>query len=153
MRRSAVAALTGLLLLVLAPGARADCAADPTTISFHRMIAIGKTGEPSFPVMLLGRVVGIKDLGGGRGGDSIAKLAVGAHPTTAWAPLVARIPFYKPPPRTSIVPNLEFHRGELFVVLAERQPDRTYRSDGPCGRSRELRSANFHRLLDFAERQ
>ena len=136
-----------------APSAQAACSGDPTTISFPRMIVIGETGESSHPVMLIGRVVAIKDLGGGRGGDSIARIAVAAHPTTRWAPLVARVPFWMPPPRVGLSENLEFHKGERFVVIADRNRDGTYASDGACGHTRDVRVGQFNRLLDLAEEQ
>jgi hypothetical protein len=145
-----VSALLAAVVAGSAPAAYADCAADPTDISFHRMIVIGETGDAHFPVMLIGRVVVIKDLGGGRGGDSIAKIAVAAHPTTTWAPLVARVPFWKPPPGVSGSPILAFHKGERSVVIASRNNDRTYDSDGACGQTRAVRSGHFHRLLDLA---
>jgi hypothetical protein len=152
-RFAIVCSLVFSAIAVAAPAAQAACATDPTTISFHRMIVIGKTGESNYPVMLIGRVVAIKDLGGGRGGDSTARIAVAAHPTTNWAPLVARVPFWKPPPRLWVSENLEFHKGERFVVIADRNRDGTYASDGACGHTRDVRVGQFNRLVDLAERQ
>jgi hypothetical protein len=117
------------------------------------MIVTGQTGDARYPVMLIGTAVLIRDLGGGRGGDSIAKIAVAAHPTSSWAPLVARVRFWRPPPGVGVSDNLAFHAGERYVVVASRNDDRTYDSDGACGQTREVRKGQFHRLIDLARKR
>jgi hypothetical protein len=81
--------IAALLLPLMATTAGAACAADPDALSFRQMIAQGRTGVDGFPIMFLGKVVRTKDLGGGPGGATIAKLAVAAHPV-GYAPLVSR---------------------------------------------------------------
>ena len=101
--------------------------------------------------MLLGKVVTTEDAGGERGGDTIAKLAVAAHPVD-FAPLVARVHFYNPPPRVSIPGNFLFRDGHKYVVIARRLDNGSFRFDSVygCGQTQKVGNERFRHLLSLA---
>ena len=140
-------------LLVGPPAAQALCAADPDALTFRQMIKQGTTGQEGYPVMILGAVVTIKDLGGRPGsGAAIAKLAVAAHPVGS-APLVSRVHFLRPAPNVGVEDNLEFHPGKRYVVIASPRPDGSFDPDGGCGQTRAVTALRFRRLVALAKEQ
>lgn len=130
--------------------ARAACAADPDDISFKQMIRRGTTNDDYFHRMIIGRVVTIRDPGD-EGGDAVAVVAVGAHPT-GFVPLVARVHFYKPPPGTGISENIEYAPGERWVIIARHKHDGSYAHDGGCGQTRRLTTDRFRQLTRLAQK-
>jgi len=151
MGRRILLPLVPLLLSALfAPTpASAACAADPDALTFRQMILQGRTGVRHYPILMLGKVVATKDLGGDPGGRTIAKTAIAAHPV-GWAPLVARIRFWRDPPGVGTEDNLEFHAGRLYGVVARHRDDGSFKGDGACGRTRRLGKNRFERLVALA---
>ena len=130
--------------------ARLSCAADPNDLSYRQMIRQHKTGEKAYPVMFLGQVVVIKDLGGKPRGKTIAKLAVAEHPV-GFAPLVSRVHFERPD-KGEVVPGLfEFHKRERYVVIADRRRDGTFDISQLCGRTSSVDRQQFRSLIQFAQ--
>ena len=148
-----VSLVVGVLarLLLAAPGpARAACAADPDARSFRRMIMSGDTDDPEYPSMILGTAIRIRDLRGGPGGTTIAKIAVAATPIGR-APFISRVRFYRPEPGTGVSENSEFHRGHWYVVIARHRATGGFGFDGACGRTRAASHRYVRRLARFAE--
>jgi hypothetical protein len=129
--------------------AQAACAADPDALTFRQMIQQGQTGS-DYDVMILGKAIRIRDVGGGRGGRTIAKLAVAETPAGS-APLISRIYFYRPPPGSVISENFEFHRGKWYVVIAAHRARGGFAFDGACGQTQSVSRERFHRLVRLAE--
>jgi hypothetical protein len=129
--------------------ARLSCAADPNDLSFRQMIRQHKTGEKGYHVMFLGVVVDIKDVGGKPRGKTIAKLAVAEHPV-GFAPLVSRVHFDRPD-KGEVIPGLfEFHKGERYVVIADRRRDGTFDVSQLCGRTWSVGQKRFRSLIQFS---
>jgi hypothetical protein len=136
--------------LVVGPAAEAACAVDPNALTFREMIKKGKTGQRDRDTLILGRVVAIKDLEPGKGGDKLAKLAVAESPV-GYSPLVARVHFWKPEPGDGIPSeNFVYHRRGFYVVVADRLRDGTFEDDVPCGQTRQLTHDRFWNLVRFA---
>ncbi|HVF08867.1 MAG TPA: hypothetical protein VNC60_09845 [Actinomycetota bacterium] len=100
MVRHVIAAGTVLLMwatiLMLGPTAAGlSCVPDDDALSFHEMIDQGTTGKVGYPVMILGVVRSLKDLGGDPdGGRTIARLEVVEHPV-GYAPHESRVRFFR----------------------------------------------------------
>ena len=153
MRKKVVSTLLGSLLVTsvaLPTPATAACVADPGALPFRQMILQGRTGVNGYRILLLGQVAAIKDLGGKKGGWTIAKLAVAAHPA-GWGPLVSRVRFWRNPPGVSSGENLDFHTGRRYAVVARHREDGAFRSDGACGQTSELSHERFLRLVELAD--
>lgn len=144
------ATLLSALVVVTAPSAAALCAADPTKLSFSEMITKDKTGQRPYDTLVFGKVVAIKDLEPGRGGDKLAKLAVAEVPV-GHARFFVRVAFYKPPPQGPYIEdNLVYRQHAFYGVLAKRQKDGTWVDDAGCGQTRQLARKHFWTLVRFA---
>ncbi len=151
MRRPLLALLMAVAAtLPAAPVAQAACAADPDALTFHQMIEQGQTGVEDYDVMILGKAIQIRDLGGGRGGRTVAKLAVAATPAGS-APLLTRVYFYREPPRVQSSDNFEFHRGRWYVVIAAHRDGGGFDFDGACGQTQRVSRDRFRSLVRLAE--
>jgi hypothetical protein len=151
IRRPLLALLmTAAATLPGAPAAQAACAADPDALTFHQMIEQEQTGDQDYDVIILGKAIRIRDAGGGRGGTTIAKLAVAATPAGS-APLLTRVYFYREPPGVQSSENFEFHRGRWYVVIAAHRGGGGFDFDGPCGRTQGVSHDRFRRLVRLAE--
>ena len=155
MRRRPLIAAIVLVLLVAgtalwaAPPAVAACAEDPDALALREMIDADTTGEPRFPLLILGRVVGHRDLGGDpRGGDTIARVEVVEHPV-GYGPRVARVRFWKAPPGVGAGENLELTIGGRYGLVARQRDDGTFGFDGACGESRRLNHDRFRELVRY----
>ena len=102
------------------------------------MIEQGETGDDGYDVMIIGKAIKIRDESGGRGGTTIAKLAVAATPAGS-APLLTRVYFYRPPPSVAVSENFEFHRGRWYVVIAAHRKGGGFDFDGACGQTRSVK--------------
>jgi hypothetical protein len=141
-------------LVLPSPSTHAACAADPNALSFRQMIVKQTTGNRTFPLMFLGTVRRISDVGGQPGGDTIARIDVAQHPV-GFAPAVARVHFWTPPPMTGAGTGAEdnflFKRHRRYVVVADRTAHGSFIFDGGCGQTRWVRSDDrFHRLVRLA---
>lgn len=143
---ASAAALAPIAMAV--PYAHAACAA-PDALPLRKMIAQGTTGDDRFDVMFLGRVVRVRDLGGDRGGDAIARFRVREHPVR-FAPHRSKVRFWRPGPRLSVSDNFEFHRGHRYAVVGHRRSNGVFRFDGACGRTSELSKRGMWRLIRLA---
>lgn len=143
--------LTAATLVVPSTPANALCALDPDDLSLRQMIKQGTTGERQ-RTLFLGKVVSIKDVDPGRGGDKIAKLAVAESPV-GYAPLVARVHFWKPPPGTAVEDNLVYHRRGFYAVVANRLDDGSFNDDAPCRHTRQVTRTRFWDLVELARDQ
>jgi hypothetical protein len=148
--------LAAVLLSIVALSGGAVAAAcpppSPDALTFRQMIRRHTTGDPDFPIMILGKVVVVKDLGGGPRGKAIARLAVAAHPT-GFAPLVARIRFYRPKlsdPGAFIYER--FRVGHHAVVIASRRGNGSFDIVKACGPSSEVGRHRLRRLVRLARR-
>jgi hypothetical protein len=131
---------------MMASPAGASCAYDPDVLSIRQMIVQGITGSDRFDVLFLGRVVRLRDLGGGEGGPMIARLRVREHPVGS-APRRARVRFWKPPPGEAVSDNFEFRRGLRYAVVAHRRDNGVFLFDGACGQTRRLSRERMRRLI------
>jgi hypothetical protein len=131
---------------MLASSASASCAYDPDALSIRQMIVQGTTGSERFDVLFLGRVVRLRDLGGGQGGPMIARFRVREHPV-GFAPRGARVRFWKPPPGEAVSDNFEFRRGLRYAVVAHRRDNGVFLFDGACGQTTRLSRERMRRLI------
>lgn len=129
-----------------APPAGADCGSDPDALSIKQMIVQGTTGSEHFDVLFLGRVIRLRDLGGGKGGPMIATFRVREHPV-GFAPNRSRVRFWRPPPGTGVSSNFEFEPGHRYAVVAHRRTDGAFNFDGECGQTTELSRKRMWRLI------
>jgi hypothetical protein len=156
MVRSTLRLATVLISAVVIDGvavAGACPAPSPDALTFRQMIRRHTTGDPDFPIMILGKVVVIKDLGGGPRGKAIARLAVAAHPT-GFAPLVSKIRFYRPKlsdPGAFIYER--FRVGHHYVAIASRRKDGSFDIIQACGPTSEVGRHRFRGLVRLARRQ
>jgi hypothetical protein len=131
---------------MLASSASASCAYDPDALSIRQMIVQGTTGSERFDVLFLGRVVRLRDLGGGQGGPMIARFRVREHPV-GFAPRRARVRFWKPPPGEAVSDNFEFRRGLRYAVVAHQRDNEVFLFDGACGQTTKLSRERMRRLI------
>ncbi len=112
--------------------------APPPDLSFKEMIRRTRRFD-----RFLGKVIRIKDVDPGKGGDKIAKLAVAASPV-GWAPLVTRIPFWIPEPADPGEPQvsddygINYQRHDWYAVVAHRTRSGLFADDSVCGNSRRM---------------
>lgn len=128
--------------------AHASCGYDPADISFKQMIRAGTTGDDYYHRMIIGRVADIRDPGA-EGGEAIAAVAVGAHPTGS-VPLVARVRIEEPSSILDSEPDFDI--GERWVIIARQTTDGSYRHDGFCGRTSWVSRWRFRTLMALAEK-
>jgi hypothetical protein len=131
---------------MIASPAGAACAYDPNALSIRQMIVQGTTGSDRFDVLFLGRVVRLRDLGGGEGGPMIARFRVRVHPV-GFAPHRARVRFWKPPPGVGASDNFEFRQGLRYAVVAHRRDNGVFLFDGACGQTTRLSRERMRRLI------
>ena len=146
-----IGVLASLVLTGPAP-ARAACPAHPDARSFRLMVVSRDTGSDRYPIMILGKAIAIRDLRGPAGGTAIARIAVAATPIGR-APLITRVPFYWPEPRTSVSENFEFHRGLWYGVIARHRAVGGFSFDGACGQTRRMSHHFIRRLTRLADAQ
>lgn len=146
------------ILIVLVTGAvvwptssaMASCAPDPDALTIREMIDDGMTGEPDYPVLLLGIVADREDLGGRPGGGkALARVAVAEHPV-GFAPLVSDVRFVRNYPDSSSSFEFELREDRAYALIAQRRPDGSFDFDGPCGESRRLNRERFRDLVRYA---
>ena len=155
MMRRVIAAGVALFLaatiLMLAPGAALglSCPVDEDDLKFEQMIEQGTTGEDRYPIMNLGLVRSVKDMGGDPdGGRTLARLEVVEHPV-GYASLEIRIRFWQAFPGTSSL-QLEFSDGARYVLIARRLDDGSYKTDGACGQTKRINHPRFRELVRYA---
>ncbi len=126
-----------------------SCAADPDQLTFREMIVMGTTGDPDHPMLLLGRVIEIRDHRR-PGGNVVAVLRVWAAPVghgTAYA----RVRFWVDRPNGPASPGVGVYlKGERYAVVARHLADGSYADDGLCGVTQRLWLAKFKNLLQVA---
>ena len=133
--------------------ARTSCVYDPDQLSFRQVIRQETTGEDKYPVMFLGKVVRLQDLGGKPRGETIAKLAVAEHPV-GYAPLISGVHFYRPPKGgPAIAGQLQFEPRKFYVVIAMRNNDGTFDTPLLCSDTQQVSKTRFHSLARFARAQ
>jgi hypothetical protein len=146
-RRAIIACAAALApVTMLASPAGASCAYDPDALSIRQMIVQGTTGSERFDVLFLGRVVGLRDLGGGEGGPTIARFRVRVHPV-GFAPDRSRVRFWKAPPGTASSDSFEFKQGLRYAVVAHRRDNGVFLFDGACGQTKRLSRDRMRRLI------
>ncbi|MGZ4148395.1 MAG: hypothetical protein ACXVPL_11920 [Actinomycetota bacterium] len=145
------AGLLALLVVAFSVTVASACPAPSSeALTFRQMIKQHTTGYADQPVMFLGKVVVVKDLGGGPYGKAIAKLAVAAHPVR-FAPLVSRVRFYRPKPSDPAAFGYErFDPGHFYVVIASRRNDGSFRIVEICGPTSEVGKRRFWSLVRLA---
>ena len=156
MVRRVIAAGTALLMsatsLVLAPGLATgfSCVPDDDALNFHEMIDQGTTGKDGYPVMILGVVRSLRDLGGDpHGGRTIARLEVVEHPV-GYAPAGARVRFFREFSDQPTLYRFQFVVGGRYVVIAHRRDGGSFRSDGTCGQTKRVDREHFRELVRYA---
>jgi hypothetical protein len=141
---------TALTLAPATPSSARGCGTvDPTPPTFREMIAHDTTWDPAYPIMILGRVIKTRDLGGAPGGWSHAILRAHAHPIGA-APRMSKIKFWSNEGGLVIEDKIQFTVGVRYVVIARRASDGVFRSDEGCGRTSLKALVPFQRLVRFA---
>lgn len=109
------------------------------------MIRQSTTGDSRRPSLMLGKVVTIRDVDPGRGGDKIAVLAIAASPL-GYAPLVAKVHFWRPPPNVD-TSYFDYRRGEFYAVVAKRLGDGSFDDDQGCGNTVRIQRERFWNLV------
>lgn len=157
-KRVASSAMAGLVvacsLVGATPTALANSCAPPPDLSFREMIRKHTTGSKFYDTLLLGKVVTIKDVDPGKGGDKIAKLAVAASPV-GYAPLVARVRFWKPERSKDGEPmlgddygvNYQVHR--FYAVVAYRRNNGSFQDDSACGNTKRITRDRLWSLVRY----
>ena len=138
-------------ILVLTPGGAAglSCAPDEDDISFEQMIDQQTTAEARYPIMILGAVRSVKDMGGDPdGGRTVARLEVVEHPV-GYAPPEARVRFWRDLPGSESF-RFEIHSGIRYVVIARKLDDGSFAFDGDCGQTRPFPHEPFRELVRYA---
>ncbi len=156
MMRRVLAAGIALLMsatsLVLGPGLATSlsCVPDEDALSFHEMIDQGSTGRNVYPVMMLGVVRSLKDLGGGPdGGRTTARVEIVEH-RVGYAPDLSRVRFFREYPDHPTLYRFQFEVGGRYVVIAHRNDDGSFRSDGTCGQTKRVDRETFRELVRYA---
>jgi hypothetical protein len=146
----AVATAMAMLLVPVAaaPALALSCAPDPDALSYTEMIDGETTGKERYPIMFLGIVASVEDVAGGRGGRTIARIAVAEHPV-GYTPLVSDVRFWRDPPGVSSS-AFDFRRDGRYVVIARRLADGSFAYDGDCGQTRRLNRERFRELVRYA---
>jgi hypothetical protein len=151
--RRVIAAGTALLmsatLLMLGPGPAAglSCPPDEDALSFHEMIDQGTTAKTVYPIMILGVVRSLRDLGGDpHGGRTIARLEVVDHPV-GYGVAGSRVRFFREFPDEGTLYRFQFVVGGRYVVIAHRNDDGSFRSDGTCGQTKRVDRETFRELV------
>jgi hypothetical protein len=98
--------------------------------------------------MFLGVVASVDDVSGGRGGRTIARIAVAEHPV-GYAPLVSDVRFWRDPPGVASG-AFDFRKDGRYVVIAGRLADGSFAYDGDCGQTRRLNRERFRDLVRYA---
>lgn len=156
MMRRVIAAGTALLmsatLSMLGPGLAAglSCPPDEDALSFDEMIDQGTTAKTVYPIMILGVVRSLKDLGGGPdGGWTNARVEIVRHPV-GYAPDLSRVHFFREYPDHPSLYRFQFVVGGRYVVIADRRDDGSFRSDGTCGQTKRTNREHFRELVRYA---
>ena len=139
-----------MMVVTSANSAALSCVADPHRLTFKEMIDRHKTGKGQ-DHFFLGKVMAIRDLEPGRGGDKIAKVVVRESPVGR-APLFLRLRFWAPPPGVVMPGNFVYRADNFYAVVAKRFPDGTFDDDHLCGQTSRLTHDRFWRLVRYAER-
>jgi len=156
MMRRLLAAGTALVMsatiLLLGPGTATglSCIPDEDALTFHEMIDQGSTGKGQYPVMILGVVRSLKDVGGDPdGGRTVARIEVVEHPV-GYAPDESRVRFRREFPDQGQIGLLQFAAGGRYVVIAHRNDHGSFRSDGTCGQTKRINHEGFRELVRYA---
>ncbi|HEX7247736.1 MAG TPA: hypothetical protein VF351_06515 [Actinomycetota bacterium] len=139
-------------ILVIAPSAAVgfSCPYDDEALTFDQMIDQGSTGKAQYPVMILGVVRSLKDMGGDpEGGRTVARIEVVEHPV-GYAPDESRVRFWRDSPDHMSLGLLQFAVGGRYVVIAHRNDDGSFRSDGTCGQTKRMTHEGFRQLVRYA---
>lgn len=154
LRHGVLSLAIGALLSPIAPmpAAHALSCALPPDLTYKQMIREHTTGSKYYDRMVLGKVVTIKDVDPGKGGWKIAKVAAAASPV-GWAPLVVRLPFWKPEKSDEPTPGedyaINYRTGKHYVIIAHRNKDGTFNDDSECGNSDLVRKGQFWTLVRY----
>ena len=155
MRRifsAGTAVLMSATILQRAPSAAValSCPYDDDALTFHEMVDQGTTGKSQYPVVILGIVRSLKDLGGDPdGGRTVARVEVVEHPV-GYAPDESRVRFSRDSPDHNVPGILQFGVGGRYVVIAHRNDDGAFRSDGTCGQTKRVNQPRFRELVRYA---
>lgn len=154
LRRGTLCIAAAVLLSAFAPThvAQALSCAAPPDLTFRGMIRKHTTGSNYHDRMILGRVVAIMDVDPGRGGWKVAKVAVASSPV-GWAPIVARLPFWKPEKSDEPTPGedyaINYRTGKRYVIIAHRNKDGTFSDDSECGNSEPVSKQRLWTLIRY----
>ncbi len=154
MRRSMRATLVAAMLSTISvvsvdPAWALSCPPDDDALTFQEMIDQRTTGKARYPVMFLGVVSSLKDMGGDPdGGRTVARLEVVEHPA-GYAPAEARVRFWQDLPGSQSF-RFEFRHGGRYVVIARRLDDGSFKSDDACGQTKRVDRETFRELVRYA---
>ena len=127
-----------------------SCAPDDGALTFHEMINQRTTGKDRYPVMFLGVVSSLKDMGGDPdGGRTVARLEVVGHPV-GYAPPEGRVRFWREFSDEGTLYRFQFRVGGRYVVIARRLDDGSFRSDDTCGQTKRVDRETFRELVRYA---
>lgn len=141
-------------LVTATPTAFANSCALPPDLSSREMIRKHTTGSEFYDTLVLGKVVTIKDVDPGKGGDKIAKLAVAASPV-GYAPLVARVRFWKPErakdgePMVSDDYGINYQPHRFYAVVAHRRDNGSFQDDSACGNTKRITRDRLWSLVRY----
>lgn len=112
------------------------------------MMQNNTTGNLRHRALIFGKVVAIRDLEPGRGGQKMARVAVARSPV-GFAPLVARVRFDAGDPSQARQRGMTYERRNFYGVVGHQRDDGTFADDTPCGRSTELGRDRFWKLVRY----
>jgi hypothetical protein len=143
----------GVVVLGGTTAALACPAPSPGTPTIRQMIVRGSTGNERFPLLLLGRVRGTRDLRGGPNGYAIARFRV-VEDAIGRVPGFVRVRFYRPTPADAdgelISPHAVLDRGERWGLVSRRRANGTVEFVLRCSDSRSYGTTRFRNLVRLA---
>ena len=125
----------------------------PDTPTIRQMIVRGSTGNEYFPLLLLGRVRGTRDLRGGPNGYAVARFRV-VEDAIGRVPGFVRVRFYRPTPADAdgelISPHAVLDRGERWGLVSRRRANGIIEFVLRCSDSRSFVTTRFRDLVRLA---
>jgi len=127
-----------------------SCPPDDDALTFREMIDQASTGKQRHPIMFLGVVSSLKDMGGDpRGGRTVARVDVVEHPT-GYVPPGSRIRFWREFPDQGTSYRFQFRPRGRYVVIARGLDEGSFTSDGTCGQTKRLNHSRFRELVRYS---
>ena len=132
------------------PALGLSCVApEPPYLSIRQMIERGTTGLGAYPILVLGRVQRVRDLGGDPdSGETIVRVVVRDAPVGSTAGHVRVQGSHQADGVSAGLVELE--RGQRWALVLHRKDDHSFKAFVTCGPSRQLGPRKMRNLLRLA---